>query len=262
MVPFSIFSCKFKRLSFSELFKPLFSSESLSYVIKHNSGIPRGSSCDPCEGHEFQKLVRNRFDSVSILSFYIYTVDTWCAEVALHSVMFCVVLQKFRGWFIDLDGCVSRGRRWRLHLSKWCGGFWCICIVHLCTVTCTLVFVSFNPKLLSYSYSFLWRASKEASRQAKKQERKQARRHARKQSRNQAKKQARRKESRTRKQANNTCTDLSPKQAICILKSFPYNFKVFQSNKVISVALLVAPRTHGWLPHSKVFETHVGHVLE
>lgn len=133
-------------------------------------------------------------------------------------------------------------------------------VAKMCVRVLACSYVSVSPFL--FPPSFLWRASKEASSQARKQERKQARRHVRKQSRNQAKKQARRKESRTRKQANNTCTDLSPKQAICILKSFPYNFKVFQSNKVISVALLVAPRTHGWLPHSKVFETHVGHVLE
>ena len=97
-------------------------------------------------------------------------------------------------------------------------------VAKMCVRVLACSYVSVSPFL--FPPSFLWRASKEASSQARKQERKQARRHVRKQSRNQEKKQARKQASRTRKQANNTCRDICLKQATCILKSFPYNFKV------------------------------------
>ena len=35
----------------------------------------------------------------------------------------------------------------------------------------------------------------------------------------------------------------------------------FQSNKEVLVALFVAPRTQGWLPHRKDFEPQVVHIL-
>ena len=73
------FSCKFKRLSSSELFQWLSSSESLLHFFNVIlcSEIPHGYSCEPCKGQEFQH----------------WFADTCCAEVALHSVIFCVVLQ-------------------------------------------------------------------------------------------------------------------------------------------------------------------------
>ena len=33
------------------------------------------------------------------------------------SVWFCMVLQKLRGWFIDIDNNISSGRRWRSYLT-------------------------------------------------------------------------------------------------------------------------------------------------